>query len=105
MLCKDFSCTVNSHTSDLDMFYQNILDACVLATKDAMPYPNFSMSQDKHTHLPGWSPELNLAREQSLFWHFIWGACERPREVEVDGVIRHTRNYDHYFDSWNQEER
>ena len=31
LLCKDFSCTVSSHTSDLDLFYQNIVDACVLA--------------------------------------------------------------------------
>ena len=71
LLCTDFSCTVSSHTSDLDMFYHNIIDACVLATNDAIPYRSFSMPQDKHKHLPGWTPELHLAREQSLFWHFI----------------------------------
>ena len=76
LLYKDFFCTVSSHTFDLDMFYQNYIDACVLATKDAIPYHNFSMPQDKHKHLPVWTPELNLAREQSLFWHFIWVACK-----------------------------
>ena len=60
VLCKDVYCTVSSHTSELDMFYQNIIDACVLATKDAIPYRNLSMPQDKHTHLPGWTLELNL---------------------------------------------
>ena len=55
------------------------------------------MPQDKHTHLPGWTPELNLAREQSLFWHFIWVTCERPREGEVADVMRHTRNHYHYL--------
>ena len=95
--CKDFSCTVSSHTSDLDMFYHNIIDACVFATKDAIPYRNFSRPQDKHKHLPGWTPELNLAREQSLFWHFIWDAFERPREGEVADVMRHTRNHYHYL--------
>ena len=79
------------------MFYQNIIDACVLATKDAIHYRNFSMPQDKHKHLPGWTPELNHAREQSLFWHFIWGAYERPREGEVADVMRHTRNHYHYL--------
>ena len=79
------------------MFYQNSIDACVLATKDDLPYRNLSMPQDKHTPLPGWTPELNLAREQLLFWHFIWVACERPREGEVADVIRHTRNQYHYL--------
>ena len=62
------------------MFYQDIIDACVLATKDVIPYCNLSMPQDKHKHSPGWKPELNLARELSLFLHFLWGACERTRE-------------------------
>ena len=94
MLCKDFSCTVSSHTSDLDMCYQNIIDACVLATKDAIPYRSFSKPQDKHTHLTGWTTELNLAREQSSFWHFIWVACERPREGEVESRRTVTSLYD-----------
>ena len=33
LLCKDFSCTVSSHTSYLDMFYQNIIDACLFIHK------------------------------------------------------------------------
>ena len=38
-----------------------------------------------------------LAREQSLFWHFIWVSCERPREGDVADVMRHTRNHYHYL--------
>ena len=79
------------------MCYPNIIDSCVLATNDAIPYRNLSRPHDKHKHLPGWTPELNLGREQSLFWHLIWGACERPREGEVADVIRHTRNHYHYL--------
>ena len=71
LLCKYFSCTVSSHTSDLEMFYHNIIDACVLATEDGIPYRNFSRPQDEHKHLPGWTPKLNLAKELSLFWHFM----------------------------------
>ena len=66
------SCTVSSHTSDLDMFCQNIIDACVFTTKDAILYRNFSRPQDKHKHLPGLTPELNLAREQPLFSLFLY---------------------------------
>ena len=47
--------------------------------------------------VPGWTQELNLAREQSLFWHIIWDACERPREGEVADVMRHARNRYHYL--------
>ena len=48
MLCKKNYCTVSSHTSYLDMFYQNIIDARVFAINDAIPYRYFSMPQDKH---------------------------------------------------------
>ena len=72
LLCKDFSCTVSSHTSDLDMFYQNIIDACVLATKDAIPYRSFSKPQDKHTHLPDWTTELILL-ENSHYYGILYG--------------------------------
>ena len=72
LLCKDFSCSVLSHISDLDMFYHNIIDACVFATNNAIQYRNLN------TFLAG------KPREQSLFWHFMWDACERPREGEVE---------------------
>ena len=78
-------------------FYQNIIDVCVFATNDAIPCRNLFRLQDKHKHFPGWTPELNLAREQLLFWHFIWDACDRPREGEVVDVMRHTRNHYHYL--------
>ena len=97
LLCKDFSCSVSSHKFDLDLFYQNIIEACVFATNDAIPCRNLSRPRDKHKHFPGWTPELNLAREQLLFWHFIWDACERPQEDEVaDVILRHARNHYHY---------
>ena len=57
-----------------------------LSTKDAIPYRRLSMPQDRHKHLPGWTLELSLAIEQSLFWHFIWVACERPRYQSACGV-------------------
>ena len=79
------------------MFYHNNIDACVFATNDVIPCRNLSRPQDNHTYLPGSKPELNLAREQSWSWHFIWDAFERPREGEVADVMRHTRNHYHYL--------
>ena len=79
------------------MFYHNIIDACVFATNDAIPCRNLSRPRYKYKHFPGWTPELNLAREQSLLWHFIWDACERPREGEVTDVMRHARIQYHYL--------
>ena len=68
-------------------------------TNDVIPCRNLSSSRDKHKHLPGWTPELNLARKQSLFGHFIWDACERPRGGggETADVMRHARNDYHYL--------
>ena len=97
MFCKYFSCSVSSHISYMNLFYQNIIDACVFATNGAIPCRNLSRQTDKHKHFPGWTPEMNLAREQSLFWHFIWDARERPQEVEVSDMMRHARNHYHYL--------
>ena len=91
------ACSVSSHITDLDLFYKNVIDACVISTNEAIPCRTLSRPRDKHKHFPGWTPELNLAREQSLFWHFIWDACERPREGEVADVMRHARNHYHYL--------
>ena len=86
LLCKDFSCSVSCHITNLDLFYQNIIDTCIFSINDAIPCRNLSRARDKHKHFPGWTPELNLARKQSLFWHFIWDAGERPWECEVADV-------------------
>ena len=55
------------------------------------------MPGDKHKHIPGWTPQLNLAREQSLFWHFLWDTFERLLEGEVVDMMCHARNHFHYL--------
>ena len=56
------------------------------------------ISRYKHKHLPGFTPELNLAGEQSLFWYFIWDAGERSREGgDVTDMMRHARNHYNYL--------
>ena len=44
LLCKDFSCSVSSHISYLDMFYQNIIDVYVFT----IPCRNLSRPRDNH---------------------------------------------------------
>ena len=66
-----------------------------ISTNDAILCRNFSMPRDKDKHLPGWTPELNLPREQSLLLQFIWDACVRPREGDVADVMCHAWNYYH----------
>ena len=73
---------------------KDIIDAYVFATNEVIPccVPRYN-----HKHLPGWTPELNIDREPSLFWRFIWDACERPQEGETPDVMRHARNHYHYL--------
>ena len=64
--------TISSHISDLDMFYQNINDACVFATNNAIPCCTFTMPRDKHKYLP--------AQIASL-----WRSSGGPPEIFPDG--------------------
>ena len=83
-------CSVYGHS-------KNIIDACVFDSKDAIPYINFAMPQDKHTYLPGWTPELILL-ENNHYSGTSYGMHVRDHGMgEVAAVMRHTRNHYDYL--------
>ena len=95
VLCSDLHCNNITHLSALELLYSSIIEACVKATKECIPHNGIHNSKPRH--LPGWNDELDLARERSLFWHFLWDSCERPATGPVADVMRHTRNHYHHL--------
>ncbi len=92
IICNDFHCNSSEHRSQLDVLYMSMIRACMLATEETIPC---STGNTKPKHLPGWDGDLDLAREQSLFWHFIWVSCGRLETGHVADVMRYTRNHYH----------
>ena len=77
MGCKDIECKISEHTQEIDSLYEYFIYACVKAAQLSIP------SSGNHVirlnRLAGWSPELDLAREKSLFRHDIW-KCDKPEK-------------------------
>ncbi len=95
LYCSDVQCSLSSHTETLESFYKCIIDVCIHATNDCIPCRNGGISKPKH--MPGWNTELDLARETSLLWHFIWVSGDRPANGLVADIMRHTRSHYHHL--------
>jgi len=46
--------------------------------------------------IPGWSEYVQPVHEKSLFWHYLWLECGRPRTGVVANWMRRTRYAYHY---------
>ena len=51
----------------------------------------------KRKAIPGWSSELDVARENSLLWHCIWVECNRPEDGIVYNIMKKCRSTYHYM--------
>ena len=56
-----------------------LISASLSASMDSILLKNVRVNNSKRNHLPGWNSELDLARENSLFWV----NCQRPNEGQV----------------------
>ena len=77
------------------MFHNNIVTALI----DSM---NLHIICNKHKPfkrkaIPGWSSELDVARENSLLWHCIWMECNRPEDGTVYNIMKKCRSTYHYM--------
>ena len=46
--------------------------------------------------VPGWNDEVKQAKDQSLFWHWIWLESGRPNTGHVYAIMKRTRHQYHY---------
>jgi hypothetical protein len=88
--CSDPTC--KKHASDIDNFYCDIADACLLAMDLAIPKSGMSSKRC----MPGWNEHVKTKRQKSKFWHDIWIANDRPRQGAVADIMRKTRREYHY---------
>jgi hypothetical protein len=77
--CRNVMCTDPSHVSGINTYTNQITEACIAATADAIP--KTCMRDPKR--VPGWSEYVEPTRQKSLFWHRMWNDCGRPRSGQV----------------------
>ena len=88
--CTNTTC--KEHTSDIQNFHDEIVSACISASKSTIPY-----SSDKSKKvIPGWSDYVEGYRKDAVFWHFIWKCNNSPRSGYLADIRNNTRSKYHY---------
>mgnify|MGYP000079041494 CR=1 FL=1 len=80
--CKNTFCSKHSH--DIQKFHDDIIAACLAASKEAIPY---SVSKQKKV-IPGWNEYVETHRREANFWHYLWKCNNSPRA----GILCDIRN-------------
>jgi hypothetical protein len=93
LLCADVHCCNASHSQAINIYADNIIEACISAGEVAIPRVS---SRSASRRIPGWSEFVQPARDKSLFWHKLWVDCGRPRSGAVADCMRRTRAAYHY---------
>ena len=88
--CCDKSCTM--HFSELQLFHDAIVKACVESGKECIAHTSKS---GKTSGLTGWNEFVKTYRDDSIFWHNIWKQCGSPRNAVVADVMRRARKEYH----------
>ena len=89
--CDDIMCKCKEHCTYIDTFCSELIDVCITAGKTAFPQSNAG-----HKSIPDWDEVAKPVREASLFWHWIWIECGRPRNGVIADVMRSARAKYHY---------
>jgi hypothetical protein len=87
--CQNVLCNDPSHTDEIDIIYNNLVDAMVNASKKCIPVNSNSKRQSRG--IPGWKEHVAPHRETALFWRDIWKDCGAPKQGIVAEIMRNTR--------------
>ena len=89
--CNDYFCSNSKHLSDIKLFHNSIINACLESSFGTIPSRTGSK---KNKVIPGWNKHVEEHRQRSLFWHYLWKENKCPREGIIANIRRTTRaNY------------
>ena len=87
--CTNINCT--RHITDLTLYYNNILTACVDASDTCIPKTGPKCDTKPYKTIPGWSDHIEHLRNESLMWHHYWRDAGRPHQGNIAEMHRITR--------------
>ena len=89
--CNNLHC--QDHFNEICNFHNDIVNALVMASDDAIPMSTASKSKSKV--VVGWNDNVEHYFRTSLFWHKLWVECGRPEQGIIANIHRTTRNLYH----------
>ena len=88
--CQDVFCSKNDHIKHIEDFCNNLIKCCISCSNEALPH-----SHARGKAIPFWNETAEPYRQKSLFWHWIWVDCGKPRDGNVARIMRATRSKYH----------
>ena len=86
LLCKDVFCKNDGHRQMIDELCKSLIQCCIDSSNICLPH-----SQAREHTLPFWNELIEPLKKDSLFWHWLWIECGRPKEGAMANVMRSTR--------------
>ena len=86
-LCTNVNCCDPLHKSQIDEWFQDMVDCCILSDR------HLPRIEQRKMNKPYWKAEVKPYRDESLWWHNLWLQCGEPKE----GII-----YEHKSDAKRQ---
>ena len=84
--CDNLFC--DSHKAAIEVFHDNIVDACLDAAANSIP---LKTPKKGKPGIPGWTQFVEHKRQSSLFWHHLWIDNGRPHTGMVADIMQRTR--------------
>jgi hypothetical protein len=84
IMCDDSHCSL--HADELFHYCDRVEAILINAGKTCIP-----KTKPCRTRTPGWNDRVRPYREESLFWHWVWGQCGRPTTGWVSQIRRYTK--------------
>jgi hypothetical protein len=91
--CQNPHCKSDEHTTAIDWFVAETLEAVQRAGEDTLPCPKAGKLGKKAT--PGFEERVKPFKETAYFWHSIWKSAGRPLNTQVHLIMKRTRNKYH----------
>ena len=89
--CKYLSCTDCDHIDAIDNTCDTVVKCCTDSGLTSIPSSRLNVRE-----VPGWNDEVRQAKDQSLFWHWIWLDSRRTNTGHVYVIMKRTRHQYHY---------
>ena len=88
---KYLSCTDCDHIDAIDNTCDTVVKYCIDSGLTSIPSSRLNVRE-----VPDWNDEIRQAKDQSLFWHWIWLESGRPNTGHVYAIMKRTRHQYHY---------
>ena len=93
--CESVRCNDNGHHAAIEKMCKNVIDACLKAGNMGILTSSGRRSTDGRKCIRGWNEFLKPARENSMFWHWMWLECKKPNAGVVCDCMRRSRRAYH----------